>query len=343
VSASWKAGANRASNAPYTVLDGVTVAGAAAADQRSAPNDRTISGGLFEDLGVFAITGTRMSVRLTNSADGVVVADALRIERVDNLDLSAPEVHVNAGTTALVDNTGTLAFGSTASGVPITKTLTIRNVGDSDLNLDTISVPSGFTVVTSPDVSVVAPGSSTTVQIRMDAGPAGSFTGQATIASDDADEPSFRINLTGTVTPVIRYVDDANTGHSVSGAWTKVATGYGADSRWKAAGTGTAVSAWSFTGLRPGLYRVSADWGGTATPNAAYASNATYTISSAGVLLGTVSVSQQTAPTDIRVSGAWFGHLGTVRITASSLIVRLSDLADGRVWADAMRIERMDN
>lgn len=343
VSASWRAGGSRASNAPYTISDLTGTLGTAAVNQRLAPADRTIGGVLYGDLGTFSVTGNRLSVRLTNNADGFVVADAVRIERIGNLETSAPEVHVNYGAAMLIDNTGSLSFGSTPSGVPISRTLVVRNVGDADLNLDDIQVPSGFTITSSPDVSVVPPGSSTSLTIRLDAGAAAAYTGQATIASDDPDEASFRINLSGTVTAVTRIVDDGNAGASSSGVWTTLRAGYSADSRWRAAGSGSAVSSWLFSGLRPGLYRVSASWGGNSTPNLANATNASYAISSAGTLLDTLTANQQTLPTDVRISSAWFKHLGTVRITATSVIVRLSDLADGRVWADAMRIERLDN
>ncbi|MBI3469319.1 MAG: hypothetical protein HY000_40465, partial [Planctomycetes bacterium] len=56
--------------------------------QRQAPNDFTESGSSWEFIGdVFSITGSTLTVRLSNvGADGYVIADAIRIERVGDLN-----------------------------------------------------------------------------------------------------------------------------------------------------------------------------------------------------------------------------------------------------------------
>jgi hypothetical protein len=69
--ARWTSGPNRASNAPYVVTHGAG-ATAVSADQRT-------NGGSWQSVGVFTFTpGTDQGVRLSDKADGVVVANAVR-------------------------------------------------------------------------------------------------------------------------------------------------------------------------------------------------------------------------------------------------------------------------
>ena len=71
VFARWTSGPNRASNAPYLVTstDGA----------KSVSVDQRTGGGAWQSLGAFRFTpGTDNGVSLTDKADGVVVADAVR-------------------------------------------------------------------------------------------------------------------------------------------------------------------------------------------------------------------------------------------------------------------------
>src|SRR5262249_34403919 len=82
--ASYPPAANRASNAPYTVVrsDGTTTT--VRVDQRVAgtPDPR---GGTWVSLGEFPLqAGLGTSVELTNDADGVVAADAIRLLGPEN-------------------------------------------------------------------------------------------------------------------------------------------------------------------------------------------------------------------------------------------------------------------
>ena len=83
VSATWRQHSNRASNARFSLNDDLS--SSVYVDQRVAPN---ISNGIveegstFEDLGNFRILGNTLTVTLDNLADGLVIADAIRIERV---------------------------------------------------------------------------------------------------------------------------------------------------------------------------------------------------------------------------------------------------------------------
>ena len=82
VSATWVPGSNRATNAPFTVYSGATPLVTRAMNQRAAPDDVSVDGGVWEDLGIFTLGGGAVTVRLSNVANGWVVADAVRVERV---------------------------------------------------------------------------------------------------------------------------------------------------------------------------------------------------------------------------------------------------------------------
>ena len=87
------------------------------------------------------------------------------------------------------------------------------NDGTTSLSLDpnSLLLPAGFSVVT-PFTSSVAVGASTTFTIRLDATAVGSFQGNLSLASNDADENPFEFSLQGEVLPpqpeiVVRYGD----------------------------------------------------------------------------------------------------------------------------------------
>lgn len=82
VVASWYAASGNASNAPYTVLDNATALGTVAVNQKAAPNDFQVNGQYWEGLGTYTTASGTLKVRLTNQADGTVIADAVRVFRV---------------------------------------------------------------------------------------------------------------------------------------------------------------------------------------------------------------------------------------------------------------------
>jgi probable HAF family extracellular repeat protein len=82
VSATWVSGPTRATNAPFTVYSGATPLVTRTMNQRVAPDDVSVDGAAWEDLGYFTVAGGALTVRLSNQANGWVVADAVRVERV---------------------------------------------------------------------------------------------------------------------------------------------------------------------------------------------------------------------------------------------------------------------
>jgi hypothetical protein len=110
-------------------------------------------------------------------------------------------------TPAAADHTD---FGGTdIAGGTITRTFTIRNTGSAALILSgTPLVAVGGTnaadfVVTSPPVSPVAAGASTSFQVRFDPSTTGQRVATLTIANNDADENPYNFGLRGTGTTAL--------------------------------------------------------------------------------------------------------------------------------------------
>jgi hypothetical protein len=138
------------------------------------------------------------------------------------------------------------------------------------------------------------------------------------------------------VVPPIQIVDNGNVGFSKVGNWPYSAgQGYGGDVHYSALGNGSDVARWTFN-VTPGRYRVSASW----FAHANRASNAPYTVFNGSTALGTVRVSQKVAANDFSDAGtSWENLGGPYDITGNTLVVELSDAANGYVIADAVRIE----
>ena len=66
------------------------------------------------------------------------------------------------------------------------------------------------------------------------------------------------------------------------------------------------------------------------------------TVLDGGASLGTTTVNQQVSPNDFAVAGAWWEQLGEFDIASGTLQVNLSDNANGRLNADAVRIELLE-
>ncbi|HEX8202494.1 MAG TPA: hypothetical protein VF590_18600, partial [Isosphaeraceae bacterium] len=63
--------------------------------------------------------------------------------------------------------------------------------------------------------------------------------------------------------PLVQTVDDADPGFTTAGAWSTwsgPSQGYRNAFHYSNPGTGADVATWTFSGLTPGRYRVSATW-----------------------------------------------------------------------------------
>src|SRR5262249_50812985 len=113
----WVANTNRAPDAPYTISDGATALGTVAVNQKVAPAGVTSHGATWSHLGAFAISSGTLTVQLAASANGFVIADAIRLVRT--IDLSAQGSLGTQGTiqgqSFSIDSAGTLDGGLTVA------------------------------------------------------------------------------------------------------------------------------------------------------------------------------------------------------------------------------------
>ncbi len=254
--ATWTTHANRATNARFTVSEGTTELGSFEVNQELAPDDFTDGGTTWEYLGgTYDITGSTVSVRLSDAANQYVIADAVSLQRVANPS-SAAQIQVIEGTTQLVDgNAVPLSYGTTFINAPLSKTFRVKNVGQSNLTLQGVTAPSGFTVVSNIAANtVLISGAETTFVVRLDAASFGAFSGEISFANSDGDENPFNFVVSGTVAGV-RIIDNGDVGFNASGGWQFFGgEGFQADVHAASPGAGNQTAVWSFP-ASPGRYR----------------------------------------------------------------------------------------
>ena len=134
-------------------------------------------------------------------------------------------------------------------------------------------------------------------------------------------------------------IDDGTSGYTASGftvlSGKSNPGGYGGSESTAAAGTGSKTATWSFGGLEAGAtYKVAVTW---KTLSGA-ASNSPFKVIDGANTVASVAVNQQVNPSDFSVADTWWQGLGTFTINSNTLKVQLSNLANGTVIADAVRI-----
>jgi hypothetical protein len=210
VFARWIPFVNRATNAPFTILNGTTPISTVLVNQQLPPNDDQSNAVTWKSLGTFSTTVGALAVRLANDANGYVIADAVRIV-ANGIPPQVPEMDV-AGFDHSID-TGDLApalddatdFGPTALLVDSTEhAFTISNNGNAPLHLTGTPpvVISGahaadFLLVSQP-AAIIGPGQKTTFRVIFHPLGAGLRTALVSIANNDDTEHPYTFALQGT-------------------------------------------------------------------------------------------------------------------------------------------------
>ena len=277
-------------------------------------------------------------VQLTDQANGNLNADAIRIERVE----PAPEIEVLVQDANVADGSGVVDFGATLVGLPVSRTFTVRNRGPESLTLSgPISVPSGFTLVSSFGATTLASEQSTTFTIRLNSGALGNFGGQVSFNNNDPDEGPFNFTVQGAVEEpaTVQIIDNGNAAFGAVGQWTQwQGQGFENDIHESLPGTGADVATWTFSNCCPDVIKWRRPGQPTRTGPLMHRSE---------MLDGTTSrvtaaVNQRVAPNDFSDAGAAREVIGaSVRVDNGTLVVRLSDAANGRLNADAIRVEKL--
>ena len=343
VSVSYRSFGNRASNAPFTIRDGAAFLTTVRVDQRQAAGSLVHDGIPFHDLGEFNILSGALSVELTDDADGLVVADAVRIERLGDV-VPGPEIQVTVDGGVLSDNSGVVNFGDVEADRIVSKTFTVTNIGTTDLTLtDPITVPGGFLLTSAFGSNVLAPFASTTFEITVDTAVLGSQSGLVSFANDDVggEEDPFNFTVEANVIPAtgIQIIDNGDAGYSTTGNWNTISgnlKGHQNDFQYANSGTGTNTASWAFD-VTPGQYQVAATWKTHSNRSTA----APYTVFNNTAPILTATADQSVAAAGIDDDGSSFAPLGIFNISSDRLVVTLTDNASGLVIADAIRIERI--
>lgn len=298
------------------------------------------SSGGYGNLGNYTLTGTVPSP--TNGGGGT--GGEGESGGGGDQNVTGPEISITSTGGEVADG-GAVNFGTTFVGTAVNRTFTVLNTGSSTLTLSRLSttgLPKGFTIASNLSKLSLAPGQTATFTLRFNSTTAGSFGGQIKLLSNDADEGSYELNLSGTaVQKTIKIIDNGAAGYTKSGSWnTKRFVGRDRDIDLAAStanATPTATATWNFTNLEAGSYRVHVTWARATNQ----ASNAPFTLFDGNTALSTVLVNQKNSPSGLSVSSSTWASLGTVAITGNSLRVVLGNNADGVVAADAIRIERV--
>jgi hypothetical protein len=214
----WTPFAPRASDAPYTVLDGTTPLETIQVDQRWQPFGVTDGGTQWQSLGEFKITGNTLTVTLSGDADGAVVARAIRFQRVDvtvpvsnavtpaaAASSSTPPTAIDAasgtagvqvlnGSTVLADGS-TVDLGTTTVGQSLTTTITVTDGGSGGVNLSDIQLPAGFVLD-----GVIASAHATAFTVKMSSTSVGTVQGTLSLTTTSSTSTQHQLKLKGSVT-----------------------------------------------------------------------------------------------------------------------------------------------
>ena len=143
----------------------------------------------------------------------------------------APAIAVSVDGSGIA-NAGTLAFGLVNLGTAASRTLTIRNTGTQALILSSNPVVTGdgFTLTTPPAAPLLPPGGTVTCVVTFTPTATGDRTGSLSIANNALGASPYVITLTGTGTPFVYFVKQANgtTTASLAGGTFTVGSTYGA-------------------------------------------------------------------------------------------------------------------
>ncbi len=122
----WVPFQNRATNAPFTIMDGATSRGTVLVNEQQTPGDVSYGGVMWKTLSTLSVTSGTLSVNLNNQANGYVIADAVYL--VHNDVPSAVATTTNSGTAGA----GTTPSSGNTSSTGTTSSTT-NSVGGSSL------------------------------------------------------------------------------------------------------------------------------------------------------------------------------------------------------------------
>jgi uncharacterized delta-60 repeat protein/RHS repeat-associated protein len=365
----WSAQSNRATNSPFTILNDTTALNTVRINQQFTPDEVTIDGQSWESLGVYQFSSGKLVVKLSDDANGYVIADAVRIVEVPTVT-EAPTViddgdaaYAEAGSNWLgYSETGAYQndFRYHAAGTGQNSASWTFEALDPAKNYQVFATWSAQSnrATNSPFTILDDATALNTVRINQQFAPdevtvdgqpwesLGVYqfsSGKLVVSlSDDANgyviADAVRIVEVPAVTQTPTVIDDGDAAYTEAGGnWLGYSeTGaYQGDFRYHAAGAGQNSASWTFEALDPAKnYQVFATW--SAQSNRA--TNSPFTVLNDTTVLNRVRLNQQFAPDEVTVDGQPWESLGVYQFSSGKLVVKLSDDANGYVIADAIRI-----
>ena len=112
-----------------------------------------------------------------------------------------PEIAVTINNVPMTDGVSTFPFSALQVGATAIATVTISNTGLGDLTLTSDVTISGQWDIVSQPVTTITSKESVSFDIRFAPTSEGSLSGTLSIFSDDSDEATFTVSVTGTATP----------------------------------------------------------------------------------------------------------------------------------------------
>lgn len=320
VSTSWlPSSTNRASNVPYSIYDGSQLLASVSVNQKTTPSDFTdANGNAWRVISqqVRSNTGS-ISVRINNAADNFVVADAIRVDKVQ-VQLPPSPINLNVTVNSATQLTASwMSAGGSTQGFYVSFAQG-TTAGDCMAGVDV---------------------GAQTSQVRSNL-----VTGQPytfTVCSYDAfGNVSPVVSSTKTpavAAPVPLIVTATSPNFKRVGAWTYYPSGWTRPIYFAAAGNGSTTGTWTYSGLAAGKYRVSTNWMPASTNRS---SNVPYSVTGSGSVLATAVVDQRTNPNDFTDAGvAWKILAPSVTITNGALSVTITNKANNFVVADSVRLD----
>jgi len=392
VSVTYLPGPAWASNAQFRVLDGDTPAtamlgdgsassGIAPINQTGVPSSFIADGANWLDLTdannpeqalYFFISGHEMTVELPNLGnDGFAVADAVRLERLNGVDMQADlgftdplppfpiaresEIRIvsRPDGRSLVDGFGVENFGSTDTDRSVVRTYWVQNTGLADLTVSVLDaapylVPDGFAATL--DMNTIVPGGTATLTVTLASSTAGVFGGKLFLETNDRDENPFEFTVTGAVGAAepelsenaVVADNDTENFQVTEGRFNFIRR----DTRFvdndvHTARGGNNTARWTLEFEPVGAPRT-VDIAATWAAGENRATNAPFMVFDAAnnpLWSEPVRVDQNLAPDDFQDDGVWWEFLGVVELGAgeTQLFVELSTAtANNHVIADAV-------
>ncbi len=344
VYATWSAAGNRATNAPYTISDGGNLLATVDMNQQFAPGDATIDGQNWASLGVFTAASGTLVIGLSDNANGIVDADAIRIQQIEQVSpvpsildtVDAAYSEVGSGWQGYSDtsdyggsfrycaagngeNTATWSFAGVSPATQYQVYATWSAAGNRASDVP-YTISDGGTTLATVDMNQQFAPINATIDGQgwesLGAYAAASGTLNVSLSDNangivDANAVMIVPVRTPTAAPTLpAIVDNGDAGFSESGGgWQGYSdpSAYEGDFRYCPAGTGTNTAQWSFANLPNGEFQVFTTW----TPASNRADNAPYTVSDGATALATVPINQQNAPSDVTADGQGWASLGT--------------------------------